>query len=513
MQLNEIMRKALDRDPQRKAIEYRGSWYTWGWLSSNAARISALLDAGGVHANEPVGVIARNRPSMVATLLSLMASRRSIVMIYAFQSSDAIARDIASLKLPAIIAEAEDWSEDALLACQLAGSQALRTHMDKEDVAVVIEGLESRVGVDLRAPSADLFIEMLTSGTTGIPKRLPLSYELIARSMLGESTEASAEEIEKPDLAPALIMFPFGNISGLYSYFPLAAIGQPVVLLEKFNLAQWCDFVKRFRPTVMNLPTAGVSMLLEAKISKEDLNSLQYLRSGAAALDRNVQLEFQKTYGIPILLSYGATEFGGVVTSMTPELYEEFGSEKSGSVGRPWAGTQLRIMDLDNGRELPPGETGVLELLTPRCGADWVRTTDLASIDNDGFLYHRGRSDGAITRGGYKILPDAVAEKLTLHPDVAAAAVVGLPDERLGQIPVAAIEIKAGHIHPSDENLRAHARKHLYATHIPAAFLIVESLPRTPSMKVSLPEVRALFEKYSSATQETASRAQPNNKA
>jgi len=333
---------------------------------------------------------------------------------------------------------------------------------------------------------------MLTSGTTGTPKRLPLSYDFIARALIGESTQ---QAVPAAGVAqdPALIFFPFGNISGLYSYIPMVASGRPVMLLEKFNVADWVDFVRRYRPKQMNLPTAGTGMILEAKVAKEDLASLEFINSGASWLDPNIQDEFLRVYGIPILLSYGATEFGGVVAMMTPDLYKQYGAIKLTSVGRPWAGTELRIVDSDTGVELPAGETGILELRAPRLGREWVRTTDLAMTDLDGLLFHRGRADGVITRGGFKIIPEAVAEKMTLHPAVAAAAVVGLPDARLGEVPVAAIELRAGAAVPSASELEAHARRHMYATHVPVAFRVVDELPRTPSLKVSLPAVRALF--------------------
>jgi acyl-CoA synthetase (AMP-forming)/AMP-acid ligase II len=114
-------------------------------------------------------------------------------------------------------------------------------------------------------------------------------------------------------------------------------------------------------------------------------------------------------------------------------------------------------------------------------------------LDADGFMFHRGRADGAIVRGGFKILPELVVEALRKHPAVAAAAVVGAPDARLGQTPVAAIELNPGVPRPSEAELEEHARRHLYTTHVPTKFLIVDALPRTPSLKVSTPGVLALF--------------------
>jgi acyl-coenzyme A synthetase/AMP-(fatty) acid ligase len=220
---------------------------------------------------------------------------------------------------------------------------------------------------------------------------------------------------------------------------------------------------------------------------------MESIGTGAAALDPSVHRAFEEKYRIPILLSYGATEFGGPVAAMTAELHALWGEAKFGSVGRPFAGARLRVIDHDTGRFLPPGKQGLLEVVAPRIGPHWIRTTDVAMIDEDGFLFHRGRSDGAIMRGGFKLLPEDIERALVQHPKVAAAAVAGLRDERLGQIPVAAIQPVPGALPPTIEELDRHIRAHVYATHVPVAYRFVKMLPRTPSLKVDLPAVRALF--------------------
>jgi acyl-coenzyme A synthetase/AMP-(fatty) acid ligase len=115
-------------------------------------------------------------------------------------------------------------------------------------------------------------------------------------------------------------------------------------------------------------------------------------------------------------------------------------------------------------------------------------------VHEDGFLFHRGRADGAIIRGGFKLLPETIERALLLHPSVSAAAVVGVPDTRLGQVPVAAIQLKPGVAPPTVADLEAHLRAHVLATHIPVKWRLVEDLPRNRSMKTDRPAVRRLFE-------------------
>ena len=291
-------------------------------------------------------------------------------------------------------------------------------------------------------------------------------------------------------------MFPVSNISGLYSTLPPLLMGQRVLLLDRFTVAGWHDHLLRFRPRMSGLPPAGVQMVLDANIPPEDLTCLQAIGTGAAPLDPGVKRAFEDRYSVPVLLSYGATEFGGPVTRMTPELQGAWGEKKFGTVGRALPGIKLRVIDPDTGTELPPGGEGVLEVVVPRIGPHWIRTSDFVQIDEDGFLFVLGRIDGAIIRGGFKILPATIEHALLQHPAISATAVVGIPDHRLGQVPAAAVECTPGVDTPTSSDVEAYLRELVPATHIPVAWNFVDTLPRTPSMKVDQPAVRQLFENH-----------------
>jgi acyl-CoA synthetase (AMP-forming)/AMP-acid ligase II len=141
---------------------------------------------------------------------------------------------------------------------------------------------------------------------------------------------------------------------------------------------------------------------------------------------------------------------------------------------------------------MEPGEAGLLEVKPGQLGtgAPWVRTTDLARIDADGFLWILGRADQAIIRGGFKVLPDDVRAALESHPAVLGAAVVGRPDERLGDTPVAMVELRStGPVSTAD--LTEYLRTRLAPYEIPSEIAVVEVIPRTPSGKADLTAVRA----------------------
>lgn len=491
--LRDRARQALEAPAHQSAMYHTGCWYDWGWVRDCGARVIELLELSGVDATSgPVGLVPRSRPSTAAALLALIANGRSIRMIYAFQSATALARELSAGGLGAVVASDEDCSRPVTDA--LAGMGIPAIAMD-EEVGIGVLG-ESSVGVTTAKTMAtddDPVIEVLTSGTSGPPKHFRMTHEMLQRGLLASNLSYPAALVD-PGM-PTLMFFPMSSISGLYHFLPPALDGHALILLEKFDLDVWLDFITRYRPWRSTLPPAGIVALLQRNPPASALEGLRYIGTGAAPIDPETQRAFEERYGIPLLISFGATEFGGPVAAMTPELREQWGDAKRGSAGRAWAGAELRTLDPDTGAIQPPGAQGLLEVRTPTVGGDWVRTTDLATIDADGFLFHQGRADGAISRGGFSILPEVIERAIRSHPAVLAAAVVGLFHRRLGEVPVAAVQAIDADAPPDLDDLERHVRDHVYATHVPVQFRIVRALPLTPLMKVDRNRVRALFER------------------
>jgi acyl-coenzyme A synthetase/AMP-(fatty) acid ligase len=490
-ELSQLSASALARESSQPAIEFERRWINWSEMRHVADRCVALLEASGADSHAAVAFVPRNRPSAIAALLGMIAGGRSVRMIYAFQSATSLARDLSRIKPAVLVAAAEDFSDALRSVLQAEGIAAIAlSEMD----AMAVPGYERSSRAADTQPALHPRIEILTSGTTGPPKLFSISHELIAQHMVGTTVHPSSQDADPVQLPPMLLFMPLGNISGIYSTLPPLLKGRRAVLLERFSVPGWHDHVIRYRPTLSGLPPSGVQMVLDAGIPRADLASVRAIGTGAAPLDPTVHRAFEEHYGIPILLSYGATEFGGPVTAMTADLRASWGRQKFGSVGRALPGVQLRVKDAESGAVLPPGNEGVLEVISPRIGPDWIRTSDIAVIDSDGFMFHRGRADGAIMRGGFKLLPETIERALLLHDSISAAAVVGVTDRRLGQVPAAAIRCKPGVEPPSVAELETHLRAHILATHIPVTWRFVDELPLTPSLKIDRPALRRLFE-------------------
>ena len=370
-----------------------------------------------------------------------------------------------------------------IAAAERSGSAGVAISLQPPTVELIV-GLD-RTGANRQHAAFDgtAGLHILTSGTTGPPKRQAIHANVLERTVFSV-TGGNAS----PDDPPELIYWPLGGIGGVCQLVTGVYIGKRMVLLEKFSVEGWVRAVKTYGIARSGVQPAAVRMLLDADLPRDDLASLQFIMSASGPLDPETRDAFEQRYGIPVLLAYRATEFAGSVCTWTPDLYRQLGKAKRASSGKALPDTEVRIVDPETGTEVATGDRGVLEVRIPSINPDWVRTTDLASVDADGFITLHGRADGAINRGGFKILPETVRRVLMSHPAVRDACVVGVPDARLGEVPFAAFETAPGMPVPSEAELKDLVRDSLPRHHFPVAIAAVDELPRNPSLKVSLRE-------------------------
>ncbi|UXA17363.1 class I adenylate-forming enzyme family protein [Mycobacterium sp. SMC-4] len=469
-------------------IEFDGRWYSGNEVSAYGAAIESSLQAAGVAAGTPVGLVVCNRLQHAAAIVGLLAAGRPMSMIYSFQSPHAIAADIERLALSAIIADRQDWCDEVVGAAQRSGSAGIAI-APSAPIVTAVTGLEQRDSARTHAQAEPgVALQILTSGTTGPPKRQAIKAAVLERTVFS----VTSGERATPDAPPEFAYWQFGGI-GVCQLIAGVHNGRRIVMLERFTVEEFVRAIKRYGIRRSGVQPAVIRMLLDADVATDDLASLEFLISASGPLDPETRDEFEQRFGIPIRLAYGATEFAGSLCAWTPEMIERFGEAKRDSVGRALPDTELRIVDPDSGAEVAAGHQGLLEAKVAPISPDWIRTTDIASVDDDGFVYLHGRADGAINRGGFKVLPEAVRRVLIAHPDVRDACVVAVPDPRLGQVPFAAVEVAPGTAPPSDEELAELVRKELPVYNVPVAFVAVEELPRNPALKVSLPAVAALY--------------------
>jgi acyl-CoA synthetase (AMP-forming)/AMP-acid ligase II len=487
------IRLVVTIDPDAEALEFEGNWRPWRHLASGIAALDGALGPA-LGEGTAVGVLIRNRPEIVRTIVGVLGSGRCLVTLSSAFPTATLAAEVRRLRLPVIVATAADWTEELRAAAWEAGTLGLHVADGEGPAEVIVPGRTSSPGSEATRPG--VAVQMLTSGTTGTPKRVDLLYRSIEHELVSTAHYSSSASLKEPRLSGgvAIIWNPLLHIGGLRGLITNIVAGRRIAMLERFSVPAWAALVEEHRPRVLSLVPSALRMVLDADVPKELLASAQVVISGTAPLAPELSAAFEAKYGIPVLVVYGATEFAGGVAGWTLRDWRQFGATKRGSVGRVNRGVVARVVDQASGELLPNDAVGLLEVCGPQLAqAGWVRTTDLARIDDDGFIWIEGRADDVIIRGGFKVATGAVADVLRSHPAVLDACVIGVPDERLGQVPVAAVELRA-EMRADAEALRGWAHDQLSPYQVPVQIIIVDALPRTPSMKVSQPEVRRLLD-------------------
>jgi len=496
MSLSSNIQATLQIDPAATALEFEERGYRWGQIAEVVDGLERALRDGAIPRGAAIGLLLRNRPEMAAAILGTIVGERCIVCVNPMQGEAKLAEDLAGLRVPALVATEADWQSPVVRqAAEASGSLGIHVCLDGAPAVSLVPGLEKPAHGSHRDLAPGIAVEMLTSGTTGPPKRIQLGTAAFEQAIVGSSHyEKNRSEAPKLYESFALLNSPLVHIGGMFHAVKAAVDGRPLCLLDRFSVAGWTAAVRRHRPKVTGLVPSAMKMVLDANVPVEDLASLRAVTSGTAPLAPELQVEFEERYGIPVLITYGATEFAGAVAGWTIQDHRAFAKDKRGSVGRAHPGCSLRIVDAESGEPLAADEVGLLEVQTEQAPTrEWVRTADRARLDPDGFLWIEGRADGAINRGGFKVDPASVARALEGHPAIREAAVVGLPDERLGEVPAALVELREGAAAPSEAELIDFAKDRLTRYFVPVRIRVVDEIPRTPSLKPSQPGMRALF--------------------
>src|SRR5271166_1990635 len=486
--LSQRIADVVELRPGAQALEFEGRWVSWGQLGTAARRVESLVDNCTGAEGAQIGILLRNRPAHVAAFLGVLLGGGCVVVINPSRGDDRTRADISALRLPMIIGEPPDVER---LVTPTPWTTVVS--MPGPDAPPQVTSASGRTE-HIHAGRPGVAVRMLTSGTTGPPKRIDLTYDMLAHSVMGPDRVQLRRGI-------AIVNAPLVHIGGVFRVLQCVTDARSFVLLERFELDTWADAVRKYRPRAVSLVPTALRMVLHSDVPREDLASIRAVTSGTAPLSPEDADAFTEKYGIPVLTSYAATEFGGGVAGWTLTDHQTYWQAKRGSVGRANPGAQLRVVS-DDGKPLGPDQIGLLEVKPAQLGpsADWIRTTDLARIDADGFLWIIGRADQAIIRGGFKIMPDDVRNALESHPAVAGAAVVAHTDERLGETPVAMVELRE----PASVDVGRLAdflRTRLARYEIPTDIVVVDRLPRTPSGKPDLSAVRRFFSDAVSAAQ------------
>ncbi len=338
----------------------------------------------------------------------------------------------------------------------------------------------------------DIALIAWTSGTTGAPKPVAHAHssyvELLDRVLT--PLRGTGRDSRRP-VAPNLVPVPLAVNAGIYNVLFGLRAGAAIVVMDGFDTRVFADLVKRFDVRSTVLPPAAMTMLADDEVLT-DLSPLRFVRSITAPLSALQAVRFAEKFGVVVLNGYGQVEIGEVIGWTAADAREH--PEKLGAVGRPHPGVAVKLVDVEHdiGRLFvrPPSTATALDpqRVDP---SGYVDTGDLARVDDDGFVWIEGRAGDVINRGGNKVFPEQVEEVLRLATGVSDAAVVGVPDARLGEVPVAFVVTNHD---TSDEELLGLCREHLAPYKTPVAFHRVDALPRSEVGKILRRELRSTLD-------------------
>jgi fatty-acyl-CoA synthase len=328
-----------------------------------------------------------------------------------------------------------------------------------------------------------------TSGTTGHPKGALFSHRMLTWNSI--NTNVGWDIVSTDVTTVHAPLFHTGGLNVLTT--PLLHIGATVVILRKFDATEVLEAIEKYRCTVFfGVPTMFQVMLESPRFERTDFSSIRFFISGGAPCPIPL-IEAYQQRGVVFTQGYGLTEVG-------PNCFKlgiEDAVRKAGSIGLPSFHSQARIVD-ENGKDVPRGQIGELilsglhvcsgywrneEATAAALRDGWFHTGDLARQDDDGYYYIVGRAKDMIISGGENIYPAEVEAVLDAHPAVASSAVIGLPDPKWGEMPVAVVITRAGHWITGDELIDFCAGK-LARYKIPKRVFFVNEFPLSASGKV-----------------------------
>ena len=350
----------------------------------------------------------------------------------------------------------------------------------------------------------DLCHLQYTAGTTGKPKGAMLTH---GNWMTALDAEREALRLLPDDVY--LGIYPMGHV-GLSWGLAVLRAGGTFVMMERFEPEHYLALAEKYRVTVLaGMPPVIHTLIHAAKGTEDRLRDARLIISGGGQLLPAVWEAFDKRYHIPVANSYGLSEtivIGSGTTTLPeyPHLTKNYQS-----VGVAVGYTEVRIVSVDDPEtEMPPGETGEIALRGPSVAQGywnlpdataavfrhdgWFLTGDIGYMDTDGILYITDRKKDMIIMSGWKVYPTEVENVVVQHPAVADVAVFGVPDERKGEVPVAAVVLKAGATLTKEE-LESFCRQHLAGYKVPRRLIIVDALPRVHGWKLLRRTLREKF--------------------
>jgi long-chain acyl-CoA synthetase len=479
-----VLEEAALKFGDRTAVLSGDRSWSFDDLDGQSNAFARHLASKGVGRGDRVAVMTSNRPEFVVVVFAasklgaapvlLSPAWRSLEVAHALELTvpvhavveDATMSPVAMQMLPGSVTDLEDAPSVATI---FGSSWAPIEHVDVAD--------------------ADEAVLVFSSGTTGLPKAVRHTHATIRC--------ATADWCAALGLGPDdrfQVATPPSHILGMLNLLAALAAGATVRLHRRFDLDEVLDRIAAERMTLeMAVAPIALAMANHPDLERYDLSSLRYIMWGTTPVTPSVAERVTQRTGVRWLPAYGASELPVIAANPIDDPQ----SWRLDSAGLPPSNVRLRVADLDTGEELGPGETGEIQARSPSVMAGylpaeanaeafcdgWYRTGDVGWLEPEGWVHITDRSKEMIKVSGFQVAPAEVEAVLLGHPSVVDCAVFGVPDERTGERPVAAVQLDP-QLPVSTDELQQIVRQSLATYKALSAVVVVDTIPRLPSGKV-----------------------------
>jgi fatty-acyl-CoA synthase len=495
--------RVLARYPERTAFVWDGGQLSYGGASDLIGRMQRVFAAAGLTRGQRMAFLTGNRAEVWCAGVAAMASGLSVTWLHPLGSLADQLYQIEDSESDAVVIDAvhhrDRGGELAAKATRLTCVFVVGPASYGVELMSAADAAGTSSPRDVAQPS-DVAILNYTGGTTGKSKGV-----LRRHGMMASTTASILADFEFPDRPRYLTVAPISHVAGS-KITPVLACCGTVHLMTGFSTERVLATIMRERINMtLFIPTMIYGLLDDPRLDDTDLSSLELVLYGASPMSPTRLVEALDRIGPVFAQLYGQTECYPV-SMLRKSDHDASRPELFASCGSPVTSCDVRVLD-DDGQEVPPGTTGEICVRSPYVMEEywklpeqtadtlkqgWLHTGDIARADERGYLYIVDRKKDMIVSGGFNIYPREVEDAITAHPDVAMAAVIGVPDEKWGEVVMALITLRPG-ASLDAAALQAFVRERKGSMLTPKRVEFVDALPVTGVGKIDKKALRAKF--------------------
>ncbi len=474
----------------RTAVKLDDLELNYGFLDEASARVARLVRDRGVEPGDRVGIMLPNVPYFPVVFYGVLRAGGVVVPMNVLLKGREVSFYLEDPGARLLFGWG-DMAEAAEKGAEEAGAELIL--VKPGEFEELVGGLEPDRTVEER-DDEDTAVILYTSGTTGKPK----GAELTHANLYGNAVAAaSLVDVVRDDVQ--LGALPLFHVFGLTCCLNAAMLkGSCLTMIPRFDPAKALEIIERDKVTIFQgVPTMYTAMLHCDKREDYDTSSLRLCMSGGSAMPVEVMRGFEEAFDCKVLEGYGLSETSPVASFNHPDK-----ERKPGSIGTPLEGIQMKVVDEDD-KEVSQGEVGEIVIKGPNVMKGywnrrdateeairdgWFHTGDMAKVDEDGYFFIVDRKKEMIIRGGYNVYPREIEEVLYEHDAIEEAAVIGVPDDDLGEEVGAAVVLKKGKDVDEDE-LKSFVKEQVAGYKYPRKIWFLDELPKGPTGKILKREI------------------------